>query len=144
MLRAAGRASLVALRRPEGARAAGCAAAGVFGWRLFSSSSAPPSPAEEVRELVAAHDVMVFSKSTCPFCALAKQTLGAHGAGVPFHAVELNEREDGQALQEALLDETGQRTVPNIFINGRHVGGASELVDAQRSGRLDELLRATR
>lgn len=43
--------------------------------------------------------------------------------------------------QAYLLDKTSQRTVPNIFINQKHLGGCSDLLDAQKSGKLQQLLQ---
>jgi len=48
--------------------------------------------------------------------------------------------EDGAALQDALEDITGQRSVPNIFIEQKHIGGNSDL--QAKKGELDDLLRS--
>lgn len=44
-------------------------------------------------------------------------------------------------MQAYLQDKTGQRTVPNIFINQTHLGGCSDLLDAQKSGKLQKLIQ---
>lgn len=44
-------------------------------------------------------------------------------------------------LQAYLQEKTSQRTVPNIFINQKHLGGCSDLLDAQKSGKLQQLLK---
>ena len=54
--------------------------------------------------------------------------------------MELNEREDGAEVQAALAELTGQRTVPNVFIKGQHLGGNDDTQRAARSGKLQELL----
>ena len=54
--------------------------------------------------------------------------------------VELDEREDGADLQLELAVKTGQRTVPNVFIKGHHVGGNNNTQKAAASGKLQELL----
>ena len=54
------------------------------------------------------HLVMVFSKSTCPFCMRAKATIKEHGHD--FHAVELDQLAEGKEMQASLLELTGQRT----------------------------------
>jgi len=82
--------------------------------------------------------VVVFSKSWCSYSRAAKQTLDAQGA--KYTAVELDLIEDGSELQNALKDLTGQRTVPNIFINHEHIGGNSDLQSRRRE--LPELLKA--
>ena len=48
---------------------------------------------------------------------------------------------DGDQIQVALHKMTGQRTVPNIFINGKHLGGCDSTVEAKASGKLLELLK---
>jgi glutaredoxin 3 len=54
---------------------------------------------------------------------------------------ELDERPDGDAIQSALYQQTGQRTVPNVFINGQHLGGNDATQAAYRSGKLHEMLK---
>jgi thioredoxin reductase (NADPH) len=48
--------------------------------------------------------------------------------------------EDGTEIQDALLQKTGQKTVPNVFINGVHVGGCDNTMEAHQTGRLQFLL----
>lgn len=48
--------------------------------------------------------------------------------------------ENGAAVQEALMSKTGQKTVPNVFVSGKHVGGASDTESALKDGRLAQLL----
>ncbi|KAI0159997.1 putative glutaredoxin [Hypoxylon sp. FL1284] len=80
--------------------------------------------------------VAVFSKSYCPYCAASKKLL--NGLGAKYKLVELNEVPDGSALQDALEEMTGQRTVPNIFIGKKHIGGNSDL--QAKSGELKGML----
>lgn len=54
--------------------------------------------------------------------------------------MELNEREDGTAVQAALAELTGQRTVPNVFIKGKHIGGNDDTQKANRDGSLLKML----
>lgn len=61
--------------------------------------------------------------------------------GVPYTAVELDQLDDGDAIQATLLDLTKQRTVPNVFINGEHLGGNDDTQKAAKSGKLAELLK---
>lgn len=93
------------------------------------------------QKLISEHLVAVFSKSYCPYCNRAKdliQTLNLDAAKVGV--IELDKVNDGPAIQNYLLEKTGQRTVPNIFINGKHVGGSDALSNAQASGELPKLL----
>ena len=48
--------------------------------------------------------------------------------------------EDGAEIQDALLQKSGQKTVPNVFINGVHVGGCDNTMEAHQTGRLQFLL----
>jgi|TARA_B100000513_G_C11811418_1_gene155690 glutaredoxin 3 len=54
--------------------------------------------------------------------------------------MELNEREDGAEVQAALAELTGQRTVPNVFIKGQHLGGNDDTQRANRDGTLLKML----
>ena len=69
--------------------------------------------------------VMVYSKSYCPFAGASKSLL--RGKGCAMKVIELDQVSNGQAIQDALKTKTGQSTVPNIFINGEHIGGNSDL-----------------
>nr|DAD40059.1 TPA_asm: hypothetical protein HUJ06_014382 [Nelumbo nucifera] len=48
--------------------------------------------------------------------------------------------DDGQDIQDALKEIIGRRTVPQVFINGKHLGGSDDTVEAYESGKLAELL----
>ncbi|KAJ3193488.1 hypothetical protein HK101_004733 [Irineochytrium annulatum] len=87
---------------------------------------------------ISSNKVMVFSKSYCPYCRKAKSLLDS--LKVPYLAYELDNRDDGNDIQNYLQTLSGQRTVPNIFINGTHLGGCDDLHEAQRSGKLKTLL----
>jgi len=75
------------------------------------------SASELVSSLIKKHAVVVFSKTYCPYCKKAKAALTAIKA--PFEAVELDTRNDGADIQNALEKLTGRRTVPNVFIAGK-------------------------
>lgn len=89
-------------------------------------------------EQVASNDVVVFSKSFCPFCKKTKKTLDK--MEITYTALELNEMDDGADIQDALLEMTGQRTVPNVFIKGKHLGGNDDTQKAAKSGELKAML----
>ncbi|KAK9455728.1 thioredoxin-like protein [Dipodascopsis uninucleata] len=92
---------------------------------------------EEVKSLVESNTVMVFSKS---YCKHAKATLDAEG--VKHTDIELDEVDGGSAIQNAIYEITGQRTVPAIFIGGKFVGGNSDLQALKQRGELKPLLVA--
>ena len=54
---------------------------------------------------------------------------------------ELNEMDDGADIQKALEEISGQRTVPNVFINGEHVGGNDAMQAAAKDGSLEKMLQ---
>ncbi|KAG2278032.1 hypothetical protein Bca52824_060587 [Brassica carinata] len=60
----------------------------------------------------------------------------------PF-VVELDLREDGSQIQYELLEFVGRRTVPQVFVNGKHIGGSDDLGDAVENGQLQKLLAAS-
>ena len=109
-----------------------------LGIRMMASSTS--TPMDFAKSEIADNKVVVFSKSYCPFCMSTKNLLSQKGVDFTLH--ELNEMDDGVDIQDALLDISGQRTVPNVFINGEHLGGNSDIQDAEKSGKLDELLAA--
>ncbi|XP_022099621.1 glutaredoxin-like isoform X2 [Acanthaster planci] len=93
-----------------------------------------------VRGLIEAHRVMVFSKSTCPFCLLAKSTLKEAGVR-DFKVLEIELRPDVQDIQKVLCDMTGISTVPSVFIDKEYVGGGTDVQRKHESGELERLLR---
>jgi len=79
--------------------------------------------------------IEIYSKSYCPYCALAKSILGK--AGAPF--TEIDVEHDHRAFAE-MVERSGRKTVPQIFIDGQHIGGSDDLVVARDSGLLERLL----
>ena len=84
--------------------------------------------------------IVVYSKSYCPFCISTKDLLNR--GGVSYKLVELDQISNGSDIQNALKDISGQRTVPNIYIGGQHVGGNSDLQALAQQGKLAERLQA--
>jgi glutaredoxin 3 len=80
--------------------------------------------------------VKVYTKKVCPYCTRAKALLGRKG--VPFEEIDV---EDDEALRAWLVQATGQRTVPQIFVGDLSLGGFSDVDALDRQGRLDALLR---
>jgi glutaredoxin 3 len=72
----------------------------------------------------------------CPFCHRAKALLKSKGV---VEIEEIHVQLDAQGRAE-LKAKTGGRTVPQIYIGGRHVGGCNELYALERAGELDSLL----
>lgn len=80
--------------------------------------------------------IEMYTTAFCPYCVMAKQFLQRKGLG--FEEVRVDT--DPARREEMLQRSDGRRTVPQIFIEGQHVGGFDDLVAADRSGRLQELL----
>jgi glutaredoxin 3 len=79
--------------------------------------------------------VTIYSSSMCGYCTLAKRLLSQKGV----KPVEFNIDSDG-ALRAEMMQRTGRRTVPQIFIGDHHVGGLDNLAALEREGKLDSLL----
>lgn len=95
--------------------------------------------AGRVAQLLKDYTVVIFSKSYCPFCVKVKALFDS--LHVEYKALELDLiGEDGVAIQQSLFEKTKQKTVPNLFVNGKHVGGCDATIQAHQDGRLAELL----
>ncbi|KAL4941707.1 hypothetical protein BDV06DRAFT_222845 [Aspergillus oleicola] len=79
----------------------------------------------KAQKIIDENGVVVFSKSYCPYCKASKSLLSELGA--KYYALELDHENDGAAIQDALQEISGQRTVPNIYISQKHIGGNSDL-----------------
>jgi glutaredoxin 3 len=94
-----------------------------------------------VQQKIKGSDIMVFAKSYCPYCrhtrSLLQEVVPSH---VSVDIVNLDEmEEDGPLIQMELMTTTGQRTVPNVFIYGQHIGGDSDFTKLHESGKLEEM-----
>ncbi len=80
--------------------------------------------------------VEIYTTKICPYCVRAKNLLNAKD--VDFTEIDLTGDDAGR---EALLKKSnGMRTVPQIFINGQHIGGCDNLYELEDKGELDKLL----
>lgn len=79
--------------------------------------------------------VEMFTTLICPYCVAAKNLL--RQKGLDYEEIRVDT--DPARREEMLARSGGRRSVPQIFINGTHVGGFDDLVAADRSGRLAEL-----
>lgn len=80
--------------------------------------------------------VEIYTKAFCGYCSRAKRLLDAKGVDYEEYDLTLGGPKRAEMLQRA----HGRSTVPQIFIDDRHVGGSDELHELERSGRLDTLL----
>ncbi|KAM7006305.1 thioredoxin reductase 3 isoform 1-T1 [Tautogolabrus adspersus] len=91
-----------------------------------------------IQQLIDSNQVVVFSKSYCPYCVKVKDLFKE--LKVVCNVVELDLIDDGSNYQEMLLEMTGQKTVPNVFINKKHLGGCDNTLKAHKDGSLQQLL----
>lgn len=80
-------------------------------------------------------NIEMYTKATCPFCHRAKALLSAKGAA--FHEIAID---NDPAKREEMIARSGRTTVPQIFIDGQHIGGCDDLHALDARGGLDPLL----
>jgi glutaredoxin 3 len=82
--------------------------------------------------------VLMYTTSACPFCQSAERLLADKGVGdIEKIRVDLQ-----PARRAEMTQKSGRRTVPQIWIGERHVGGCDDLYALEREGKLDPLLNA--
>jgi glutaredoxin 3 len=82
-----------------------------------------------------AQDVTMYATGWCPYCARARALL--ERKGVRWQEIDV-EAEPGRRAE--MIEKSGRRSVPQIFIGERHVGGSDDLHELERNGQLDALL----
>ncbi len=83
-------------------------------------------------------DIVIYTSAFCGYCARAKRLLKEKGAEFNEIGVDMN-----PSLREEMMEKAGGRyTVPQIFINGQHVGGCDDLHELDARGELDKMLAA--
>lgn len=80
----------------------------------------------------------MFSKSYCPYCQYTKDLF--NNMSVNAKVIELDQVDNGDDIQRALQVISGQRTVPNVFVKGQHLGGNDDTQAAARNGKLKQML----
>lgn len=82
--------------------------------------------------------VEIYTKAFCPYCTRAKGLLKSKGVTFEEYDISMG----GAKRQEMIQRANGRSTVPQIFIDGRHMGGSDDLAALDRQGGLDPLLAA--
>ena len=82
--------------------------------------------------------VEIYTKTFCGFCLRAKRLLDMKKVDYQEYSVDMGGEKKAEMVQRA----NGRMTVPQIFVDGRHIGGCDELMALEQQGRLDELLAA--
>ncbi|TFL07295.1 glutaredoxin [Pterulicium gracile] len=93
-----------------------------------------------VEKAIEENTVVVFSKTTCPYCRQVKALFKKGFPDVEVKVIEIDEVEDGRLIQDYLQQKSGQRTVPNIFIKQKHIGGCDDTISLNQSGKLKAIL----
>jgi glutaredoxin 3 len=81
--------------------------------------------------------VLMYATAACPFCQSAERLL--RDKGVEFETIRVDLQPE---LRAEMQEKSGRRTVPQIWIGERHVGGCDDLYALDRQGKLDPLLKA--
>lgn len=99
-----------------------------------------------IKQSIESNKVFIAHKTYCPYC---HSTLKLINEKIKqnilkkedVYYLELDTMDDGSDYQDALEEISGQRTVPNVYINNKHIGGNSDLQALNSSGQLDKLLQ---
>jgi glutaredoxin 3 len=81
-------------------------------------------------------NVEIYTKAFCPYCARAMQLLDTKGVAPTEYDITLG----GPKRTEMIERSGGRVTVPQVFVDGRHIGGSDDLAALDRDGSLDRLL----
>lgn len=118
---------------------------------VAAAGTAPSFPAAdaealaEVRQMSKEQPVLMYVLEWCEFCWSVRKMF--EEADIPYTAIELDSVEyqkdnHGARLRSALLEICGTHTIPQVFVGGEHIGGATETFDAYNAGTLSERLEA--
>jgi len=125
-------------------------------FRFDAPAPAPPkeedaaaaAPPEAIRFLeTVTHDadnpVVLFALEWCEFCWSVRKMFAHYG--IPYRSIDLDsvayqENDKGGNIRAAIREQTGLKTIPQIYVGGVHIGGATELFDAAKDGTLGNLL----
>lgn len=82
--------------------------------------------------------IEIYTKAFCPYCTRAKALLDSKGVSYEEFDITMG----GAQRQEMIQRANGRTTVPQVFIDGQHIGGSDDLAALDRRGGLDPLLAA--
>lgn len=91
------------------------------------------STGQAVDEIISSYDIVMFSKSTCPFCKELKRTLVEYG--VSFAVFEADETSNFQGIKAHLKEKSGIGTFPNLFVKGESLGGCMDVKKLEQEGK---------
>lgn len=90
---------------------------------------------KNMHELKTNHHIVIYTKDHCPYCVIAKELLEKKHAN--FEEINLSIHPE---LITEMIEKSGRKTVPQIFINHQSLGGCDDLYDLESNGKLDSLL----
>ena len=82
-------------------------------------------------------EIIIYSSEHCPYCVRAKKLLESRSVTYTEVRIDLDPEQ-----RDIMIERSGRRTVPQIFINNLHVGGCDDLYALEQAGQLDALLDA--
>ncbi len=108
-------------------------------------AAATPEALKELEATVSNPDspVVMYALEWCEFCWSVRKMMARYGIdyrSVDLDSVEYQVDERGGKLRAALRETTGQKTIPQIYIGGKHIGGATDFFDAAKDGSLSRML----
>ena len=80
---------------------------------------------------------LMYTTAVCPYCMMAERLLTSKGVEIDKVRIDLD-----PARRSEMMEKTGRRTVPQIYIGDTHVGGYDDLAALDRAGKLDPLLKS--
>lgn len=110
--------------------------------RKMATGAVEKTPIQtQIEEIIALQPAVIFSKSTCPFVAKAKEAFKAIGVSrIPEVQLDQMPPQVQSQIQDHLQEMTGARTVPRVFIGKKFVGGGTQIVKLAESGELKTLM----
>ena len=93
---------------------------------------------DEVDKFINSTNIVMFSKTTCGFCMMAKSILNKYSDN--YGVMEINKRSDGYKIQNYLYKKTGSETVPQIFIDGSYIGGCTDIMTMHNKDEIKSLI----
>ena len=108
---------------------------------LFSnnySTQSDESLYDRVDNFIKSNDIVMFSKTTCGFCMMAKTIMNQYSD--QYKVMELNKSNDGYLIQKYLFQLSGSQTVPQIFIHGKYIGGCNDIMKLHGNGSLKGII----
>ncbi|CAF3636551.1 unnamed protein product [Adineta steineri] len=110
--------------------------------RIITSAngSGDNAVADKIQQLITDHQVIVFSKTFCPYCVKAKNVLNKYKLK-DYKVIELDEIDNGNEYQKILGKITDAKSVPRVFIAGECIGGGDDTERLDRNGDLEKRLK---